>query len=274
MVNTVYSSENAPAGTRNDIVLHKCYRNPREVIFYAFALGLGLYNTPILQMPENNEHWKDLGFRVLTGNSITGDLMRIDRPHENTPLVMNQNFQEESCIKVEAFLDMDTECAFVVKSMLEDLESELLPDDILVISLDDYNARAYFDRLESMLNDNKIKTFNLQTAPSINTAFKQHDSITLSSVYRAKGNESASVYIIGIDNPFNVKDSIVSRNKIFTAMTRAKGWVTITGVGRLAESFKAELQLAEKRYPYFEFIMPDRNSLKMFQRDLSASQAN
>jgi len=265
--------EKAPAGTRNDIVLHKCYRNPREVIFYAFAIGLGLYNSPILQMPEDNDHWTDLGFRVLEGNSRTGALMRIERPEENTPLIMNEQYGATGCIMVESFESIENECRYVVNSILEDLKSELLPDDILIISLDDYNSRTYFEWFESLLNEHDILTFNLQTAPAVNTTFKVAKHITLSTVYRAKGNESASVYIVGIDSPFALKDSIVSRNKIFTAITRTKGWVTITGIGKSAECFKQEFELAKSKYPYLEFNMPDRGSLKNFQRDLSESQA-
>ncbi|MCP4112159.1 MAG: ATP-binding domain-containing protein [Desulfobacteraceae bacterium] len=263
----------APKGTRNDIVLHRCYRNPKEIIFYAFALGLGIYNNPLLQIPENNEHWADLGFNVIQGNSITNDQMTVERQEQNTPLVMNKYFQGQDPIKVKIFNDIDKECNFVAAKIVEDINSELLPEDILVISLDDRHVRTYFKKIEDILSDYRIDTFNLQTAPAINTKFVKNDCVTLSTVYKAKGNEAASVYVIGVDSPFVYKNSIIERNKIFTALTRAKGWVTITGLGENAELFYQEFQQAQKNYPYLRFAMPDRRSLKVFQRDLDDTQA-
>lgn len=37
------------------------------------------------------------------------------------------------------------------------------------------------------------------------------------------------VYIIGADTVFINRDNVILRNKLFTAITRTKGWVTITG---------------------------------------------
>ena len=43
-----------------DIVLYKCYRNPREILVCAHAIGFGIYGKPV-QMLENEEHWRDVG---------------------------------------------------------------------------------------------------------------------------------------------------------------------------------------------------------------------
>lgn len=48
----------------NDIVLHKSYRNPREILLVAHALGFGLYNDRILQTLENKEHFRILDMRL------------------------------------------------------------------------------------------------------------------------------------------------------------------------------------------------------------------
>jgi superfamily I DNA and RNA helicase len=57
-------------------------------------------------------------------------------------------------------------------------------------------------------------------------------------------------------------------------LTRAKGWLTVSGVGRYAQDFEKECKKVRETYPYFIFTMPDRKSLKTFQRDLSESQAD
>ena len=45
-----------------DVVLHKCYRNPLEVLVCAHALGFGIYGKKIVQMLENEER-KEAGER-------------------------------------------------------------------------------------------------------------------------------------------------------------------------------------------------------------------
>ena len=44
----------------NDIILYKCYRNPKEILVISHAIGFGLYNNSIVQTLENKEHWEDL----------------------------------------------------------------------------------------------------------------------------------------------------------------------------------------------------------------------
>ena len=99
----------SPEGINNDVVLHICYRNPRAILVYAFALGLGLYNDRILQMPENNDHWQDLGFKVLEGRSKTGDSMKIERPTENSPLAKNKLLNSNEVFTVKTCSSPDEE---------------------------------------------------------------------------------------------------------------------------------------------------------------------
>jgi superfamily I DNA and RNA helicase len=263
------------SNTPCDIVLQKCYRNPRKILICAFSLGLGIYNDHILQMLENNEHWSDLGFVVKEGGSKKGDKMIIERPEQNSPLMQNELFdKEEDLITCEVFNNYNDECHYIADKIFEDINSDLLPEDILVISLDDFAARNYFEELKIILEKKDIKTYNLLEAPSNTKMFFLEDRITLSTVYRAKGNEAGSVYIIGVDAIFRGtnRDSIVERNKIFTAMTRAKGWVTITGVGAHAKECEKEINKTMENYPKIIFTMPDREAIKLFQRDLAKNQ--
>lgn len=258
-----------------DIVLQKCYRNPRKILICAFSLGLGIYNDHILQMLENNEHWSDLGFEVKEGNSKKGNMMVIERPKQNSPLMQNGLFEdEEDLITFKSFNNYNDECRYVADKIYKDLDSDLLPEDILVISLDDFAARNYFEELKIILEEKDIKTYNLLEAPSNTKIFYLEDHITLSTVYRAKGNEAGSVYILGVDAIFkgDNKNSIRERNKIFTAITRAKGWVTITGIETYAKECKREIDKTMEYYPKIIFKMPDREAIKLFQRDLAKNQ--
>jgi len=257
----------------NDIILHKCYRNPDKIIFSAFALGLGIYNDRIIQMLENNSHWEDLGFDVVEGNSNVGDKMRIKRPIQNSPLEIPDT---ESIINLKIFKEEGgfiEECKFVADRIKKDIDSKLCPEDIMVLSLDDKNSKNYLDTIESLLSkhygiqcNNMISKINYS-----DLRFYVDDNVTLTTVYKAKGNEAASVYIVGIDGIFkqDKKDLISNRNKIFTALTRTKYWLTITGIGQAADNFKKEYLKILSDYPYLNFVMPDKSTFKNMQRDLS-----
>jgi len=253
-----------------DMVLHKCYRNPRTILVAGMALGLGIYSDKIIQMPENKEHWEDLGFKILEGGYNTGDHMVISRPEKNSPLIKNQLLtKDNSTIKWKVFDKFDEECQFVVDNIINDLNEELLPQDIIVISLDDFEARNYFRIISKKLNDVGFKTFNLLEAPSNTTDFMVEDYITLTTVYRAKGNEAGSVYIVGVDRIFDNKHSIVSRNKLFTAITRANAWATITGTGGGASDFEKEIKKVVDNDYQLVFEMPDLKDIRILQQDLA-----
>jgi superfamily I DNA and RNA helicase len=263
----------SPDGQLSDIVLQVCYRNPRRVLIAAFSLGFGLYSDQIVQILENNDHWNDLGFRVVKGNSVPGDKMVIERPEDNSPLVGVRLLEDSESVQIHVLKDLDSECAFISERIVADIASELLPEDILVIALDDRNARTYFDGISALLRKKDIRTFNLLQAPNNTKHFRVKDHVTLSTVYRAKGNEAASVYVLGVDAVFEFRKSVQHRNRLFTAITRAKAWVTLTGIGNDAIACKEELTSALNNYPRLEFKMPDKRKIKVFQRDLEEGQA-
>jgi len=95
--------------------------------------------------------------------------------------------------------------------------------------------------------------------------------VTLSTVYRAKGNESSVVFAIGADAA-NTKTRS-GRNKIFTALTRTKGWLRVSGIGPPATRLVAEIAAAQREFPRLKFRMPDLKEVELIQRDLSEKQA-
>ena len=79
------SSANMPPGATNDAILSKCYRNQRDVLVTAHAMGFGIYGS-IVQMLESAEHWQDVGYDVLSGPLLTGKKVEVIRPDRNSPL--------------------------------------------------------------------------------------------------------------------------------------------------------------------------------------------
>ncbi|MGH1378715.1 MAG: DEAD/DEAH box helicase [Alphaproteobacteria bacterium] len=247
----------------NDIVLSKCYRNQREVLVTAHALGFGLYGD-IVQMLEGKEHWTDVGYQVLSDALTIGNKVEILRPEENSPLAIQD---DDKIIACHSAKNLDGEIAWVSQEIMQFLSQGLKPEDILVIALDDRHARTYLQAVSEKLASQQVSTNNIIEDPYNEPPFKIEGRVSLSTVYRAKGNEAYVVFTVGVDaiNGRWRND----RNKLFTAFTRSKAWLRVSGIGDKANKFIAEITAAKENFPHLKFTMPDPDEVETIQRDLS-----
>lgn len=254
-----------------DFILYKCYRNPREIIVCAHALGLGIYGDKIVQMLENKDYWEDIGYKIIEGELRQGEKIIIQRPEENSLRIISDNFSKDEIIRFKTFNEISEEVKFIVKSITYDINEEnLRPDDILVIVVDDYGAKNYLESIQEELHDENINSNNIHDDDYSIKDFKIKGCVTLSTVHKAKGNESYSVYVAGVDALFYSIPMAKERNMLFTAITRSKGWVTITGIGKNALKCKKEYDEALKNFPNLIFTYPEEKELKIMRRDLKA----
>lgn len=261
-----------PTYLSNDVTLYKSYRNPKEVLIAAHALGFGLYSEQIVQMLENKEHWEDVGYEVIQGDFRTGSETIIQRPDENSPLNLARFEPKENIVQHFVAPSLEKEIEWVVEQVSSFLDEGLRPEDILVISLDDRNARRYFDSIQAALR-RKVVCNNILDNPYTSSRFVINDAVTLSTVHRAKGNEAAAVIAIGIDALFPLRRGRTGRNRIFTAFTRTKAWLRVSGVGDNAAYFIKELSTALEKCPRLEFRFPDLRQVNLLQRDMSKREA-
>lgn len=225
----------------NDVVLAKTYRNPKEILVLAHAIGFGIYNENLIQTLENNQHWQDFGYRVLQGSCKIGDQMIIERPDENSPLLISKYQKPEQIIELKSATDLREEINWIADSIYKNINNEnLRADDIIVISLDDKNSKGELKLLSDILKQKGIETFNI-TDNFYSKGFTEENCVTLSTVYKAKGNEAAVVYVMGTDVFDASKNKRMMRNKIFTAFTRAKGWLKISGVNMVKSQLWKEI---------------------------------
>lgn len=252
----------------NDIVLHKCYRNPREILLLAHAIGFGIYNDVVLQKLENTDHWEDIGYEMLKGNCKEGEHTVITRPRENSPLSISDQLKPDEIIYTYAGKSMVDEIEWVCNAIENDIKNQnLLPEDILVICIDNKFARKYFSAISENLRRKEIFSNNLFDS-YLGDDFIVEGSVTLSTVYKAKGNEAAAVYLVGADTFFLKKNDIVERNKLFTAFTRAKAWLTVTGANdENTEMIFKEMREAISKFPNLDFIYP--GNVKTLRRELA-----
>lgn len=251
-----------------DKVLYKCYRNPREILVAAHAVGFGVYGQ-MVQILENKEHWSDIGYIVRSGSFVEGDATEIERPVENSLTSVSGSLPQNEILQAFDYENFREEIAACAKRIRDDIAAGARPDDILVAVVDDRNARDYLFLLERELSKLNVVANDIHTGTFGMSDFYVESEVTLSTVHKAKGNEAFIVHVLGVDALFYGTPGVHERNVLFTAMTRAKAIVYVSGVGDPAKKCKAELQRAMAEFPFLRFVFPGPGKLKRLRRDLN-----
>ncbi|WP_085639245.1 MULTISPECIES: DEAD/DEAH box helicase [unclassified Pseudomonas] len=259
------AAKGLPFKFTNDTVLSKCYRNQREVLITAHALGFGVYSN-IVQLLESADHWKDVGYEVVSQNYHANEKIEVVRPVENSPVSLGGEELPE-LIEYYNAESLNDETEWVAANIADFLEQGLNPEDIIIVALDDRHMKGYFRELSSKLADMGVASNNIHADPYSDPPFMIPGKITLSTIYRAKGNEAAVVFVIGVD-AISLKTR-GDRNKLFTAFTRTKAWLRVSGMQGSTGQIIQEMSEAERNFPALRFTMPDLSKLDMIQRDLS-----
>lgn len=260
-----------PAGTdTNDFVLQRAYRNQRDILVLAHSIGFGVYSQTV-QMLENEKHWEDVGYDVIAGDFSTGSHCIVERPLENSPSVLDTP-ADVKLVEISDFDFFNDEVEHASQEIQKFIRNGLKPDEILVVCLDDRSAKGYFSTLSASLANHDIPCNNIISNPYSEPAFRIEGKVTLSTVYRAKGNEAALVIVLGADAA--VLETRPGRNKLFVAFTRTKGWLRILGCStKTLAKLKLEVLTAIQKSPRIEFTMPDMTNLNTIQRGLEERHA-
>ena len=129
------AAQKQSAYASNDMILRRSYRNQCDVLVSAHALGFGIYGPQIVQLLESDEHWKDVGYRVLSGAALkVGTKVRLTRPESNSPVSLVQ-LDGTSIIETYHAPSRSDEFAWVVSQVQFFLAGGLQPEDLLVIAM-------------------------------------------------------------------------------------------------------------------------------------------
>jgi len=259
-----------PGPIEKDFVLHKSYRCPREILMIAHALGLGLYRPkgPI-QMLSSVSSWTSVGYDV-TGKLQTGERVTISRPEENSPNRIGTLYKKKKLFTCSRFSDRDAELEYVAEGIKGNIaEESVRPEQIVVISLDSRTARQQMSLLQAKLLEREIGSI-IPGFSDDQADFAKEGMVTLATVHRAKGNEAPVVYILNFDYLFDYVEEISNRNRAFTAISRSKAWVRISGVGPQMDAVKEEVEKIRADFPKLSFIFPDLEKI----RRLDASETS
>lgn len=265
-----------------DIILEKCYRNSRPVLTTAHALGFGIYRdmdpkiqTGLIQMFDNKELWKDVGYAVVAGELTDGEAVTLERTTDSSPEFLENHSDVDDLIQFRAFDSEDEQARWVIENIRHNLsEDELRFDDIIVINPDPIKTKKSVGAIRAGLFKHKINSHlaGVDTTPDVFFS-PASDSIAFTGIHRAKGNEAGMVYIINAQDCYKSFGSLATvRNRLFTAITRSKAWVRVLGVGEDMHKLKSEFdQIKEKKFR-LEFTYPTaalRRRLNIINRDMS-----
>ena len=250
-----------------DINLSICYRSPKEIIVTAHALGLGIYrkgkdgNSDIVNMMQDYSIWKATGYKELEGKLEYGQYVRLGRKEVI-------EYKPDQCVEI---VDEESEIT-QYKAVCEEIyrlikEEDVLPEDILLIDLATIKFQDHFGDFKMLFNEMleekaeditaKVHLVNKDNA----LRFKRRGSVPYTTIFRAKGNEANIVFILNAQSMSSLMT--FSRNRLFTAMTRAKFKVYVYGVaGKVMDTLKDEYEEVKKENFTLAFTYPTEQQLK------------
>jgi superfamily I DNA and RNA helicase len=243
MGESLVSLDAAPGAPRRDIVLPICYRNTPWALATAHALGTGVYREGgLLQHPDDPGLWRDIGYNVVRGTLHPGAAVTLERSRDSYPSYFPELLARDDAVRWVRFTDEQAQDEWVAREIATNLAAdELEPDDILVVIPDSYRAKSRAPRLIRALHRHNITGHLVGVDSSADEVF-QPGSIAIAHIFRAKGNEAPMVYAIDAQYTGENFNAVTRRNILFTAITRSRAWVRITGWGERVDAIEREIR--------------------------------
>jgi superfamily I DNA and RNA helicase len=268
--------QNKPGESKQDIILEKCYRNSRPILTSAHALGFGIYrNEGLIQMFENAGLWRDIGYEVEAGSLEDGKFVKLSRTNNTSPKFLESHSEIEDLIMLKSFESNKTQIEWLINEIEKNLkEDELKGDDIMVIHSNPLTTREAVGDARALLFEKGINS-NLAGVTTSPDDFFREETITFTSINRAKGNEAAMIYVINAQECFSGYELARKRNILFTAMTRSKAWLRVLGYGENMRGLVEEFNKIREKKFVLEFTYPteeERKEMNLINREINQKE--
>lgn len=256
-----------------DINLTTCYRTPKQILVTAHALGMGIYrddadNSLPVNIPQDVQVWKAIGYNSKPSIVKLGEQVKFfrDEPFSQTFVPKEPVTISEFKNKQEQYIDLFNEIKMLIKN------EDVLPEDILIIDLETNNyENNYQDFRTICFSRMRMGNHDLEDPPfSIHLIgtndryyFKRKGSVTFTSVFRAKGNESNIVFVINSNNMTSLQSFM--RNRLFTAMTRSKFKTYVYGCDGMNKFYNECQRVIDNDYCLI-FKYPSKQELENIQK--------
>jgi superfamily I DNA and RNA helicase len=267
---------NEPGSPRQDLVLPVCYRNTPWALTIAHALGFGIYREDgLVQFFDDSHLWRDIGYEVTAGAITADERVELRRSPDSSPPYFSELLEPADAIQCYVWEDEDEQAQWLAQSIHTNVtQDELELRDILVIIADPLTAKKKAGRIVKALGQYEIPAHLAGVTTSRDVLFSD-ESIAVTGIYRAKGNEAPMVYLVNSDYGHSGFELIKRRNILFTAITRSRGWVRLSGCGSKMEALRDEVNkvVAENYRLKFRVPTPEElENLRRIHRDMTRKE--
>ncbi|MCG2585822.1 DEAD/DEAH box helicase [Massilia sp. TS11] len=240
----VIDVQNEEGQPKKDILLPICYRNPPWLLSMALGLGLGIKreNREFAQMFKEPEFWGEIGFEPVEGTLALGEPARLRRAADRSAPFFAERLEPSESVTWKSFESAQEQADWIATDINRALTlQELDANDILIVIPDMINASSIGLLLSEALKKFNIKSHLVGVTGTRDAVFAEQ-SVAMSGIFRAKGNEAPLVYVVNAEYCENGSFELSRRrNILFTSLTRAKAWVRVCGVGSRMKILAAEM---------------------------------
>lgn len=257
----IVNIDNPPRGAKRDIVLPICYRNTPWALATAHALGMGIYSqdggTSLVNYPDRHKTWEDIGYGAIRGEFKAGEIVTLARREDSTPAYFSKLLEPADAVVFSRFnteLEQDRWIASEIREYLD--HDEVRADDILVVLPVPMVWKSRATSIRKALDAFGIRSHLVGVDNDVNEIHVR-GSVALAHIHRAKGNEAPIVFAVDSHLAAGKRNRKARRNALFTAITRSRGWVRISGYGANAEVLEKEFDKIVSNNYCLEFTVPD-----------------
>jgi superfamily I DNA and RNA helicase len=269
------SLDAAEGEPRRDIILPVCYRNTPWSLTVAHALGFGIYRDGgLVQHFDEPALWEEIGYRPLSGQLALGESVTLERDPNSYPTYFKELLNAPDAVSSHVFRTEVEQAEWIAENIRINLsEDELEISDIFIVLPSAITAAKTSLPIIDALARKKINAHLVGTTTSRDEIFS-NNSIAITHIHRAKGNEAPMVYVVNSQSCYKGYELIRLRNTLFTAITRCRGWVRICGFGDAMEALKKEIDKVQQNYRLSFKIptLPQLAKLRQIHRDRTASE--
>jgi superfamily I DNA and RNA helicase len=253
-----------PGEIPKDFVLPNCYRTPRPVLMIAHGVALGLYTTRPNEMFYHHSEWEAIGYKVNEPTTISifpNDDVEIERTDESSKNLLESVLRENKklplhLIQCEKCTNNESQLAFIAEKIQSLISTQnVAAEEIIIVNLKSGNNKDAMLEIQRTLTTVGVRSVIPGYVESADI-FKPKGFVTITTPFRAKGNEANIVFVINaqqVSSDFSLR----MRNAFFVGVTRSRGWCYITGFGQGIENLSAEIEGIKADFPKFRFKCPD-----------------
>lgn len=255
-------------GIKKDFILPNCYRTPRPVLMTAHGIAMGLYAPQKTHMFYEREPWEAIGYSLIEPTESTIEenaRVVLERPDSNSlnkleQILLTNNRAITDLVHVQECPEYNQQFDYIADECHRLIVQEgVAPEQIIIINLSKGNNKEEMLNIAKFLTSRSISSVipGYIESPDI---FQPVGQITITTPFRAKGNEANIVFLINahlVANDHTPK----TRNSFFVSLTRSRGWCYVVGMGEGIVKLNNEIKQVLAHFPRFEFISPRKSEV-------------